>query len=77
MKHLRAIIASPKTSIPGIVMVLGAIGAVATDWTALFKPKEATVIVGGFVTGIGLLMAADVPAETTMKPPVRRLHKCP
>lgn len=68
MKHLRAIVASPKTSVPGIVMILGGIGLVIADWTALLRPKEATVIVGDLIIGIGLLMSAQITVETPPKP---------
>jgi hypothetical protein len=49
-------------------MILGAIGMVVQDWTALFDAQRCPVIVGGLVSGAGLLLAAQVNAASGPKP---------
>jgi len=59
----RRIIDTPRTSIPGLVMVLTAIGTIAGCPKCLFKPETATPIISGLVAGVGLLGAADSKRE--------------
>lgn len=63
MKHLRAIVKSPKTSIPGIALILAAIGAVISHPAALLHAESSTPIITSLISGLGLLLAADSGAE--------------
>ena len=68
MKHLRAIIESPKTTAPGLAMILGAVGLIVRDWKALFDAQQVTVIISALLGGAGLLMAAQIEPGKMPKP---------
>jgi len=59
LSFIRACAANPRTSTTGLVLVLGAIGAIAANWRILLDPTTATPVVSAFITGLGLLLAAD------------------
>lgn len=61
-RFINRVIASPKTSIPGLVAILAAIGAIVKcHGSCLFDTNSVTPILSGLITGFGLLFAADHP----------------